>query len=94
FYTDGTAGYAELKQSKLPAELKLEDPDIAKHFITWIQEGLQERRIQVNNSKSLVHVAKEGALLVTPISFKKFIWENKLNTEGGNLINRLSVFIV
>ncbi len=90
FYTDGTAGYAELKQSKLPEDLKLEDPDIAKHFITWIQEGLQERRIQVNNSKSLVHVVKEGALLVTPIAFKKFIWENKLNTEGGNINKQMT----
>ncbi|MCK4708185.1 MAG: DNA-binding domain-containing protein, partial [Gammaproteobacteria bacterium] len=78
------------KPSKLPDELKLEDPDIAKHFITWIKEGLQERKIQVNNSKALVHVVKEGALIVTPIAFKKFIWENKLNSGGGNINKQMT----
>jgi integrating conjugative element relaxase (TIGR03760 family) len=78
------------KPSKLPEDLKLEDPDIAKHFITWIKEGLQERKIQVNNSKALVHVAKEGALIVTPIAFKKFIWENKLNVAGGNINKQMT----
>ncbi len=78
------------KLSKLPEDLKLEDPDIAKHFIIWIKEGLQERKIQVNNSKALVHVVKEGVLIVTPIAFKKFIWENKLNVDGGNINKQLT----
>ena len=78
------------KPSKLPEDLKLEDPDIAKHFITWIKEGLQERKIQINNSKALVHVAKEGALIVTPIAFKKFIWENKLNVGGSNINKQMT----
>jgi len=78
------------KPSKLPDDLKLEDPDIAKHFITWIKEGLQERDIQVNNSKALVHVVKEGALIVTPIAFKKFIWENELNAGGGNINKQMT----
>ena len=78
------------KISKLPDDLKLEDPDIAKHFITWIKEGLQERKIQVNNSKALVHVVKEGVLIVTPIAFKKFIWDNKLNTSGGNINKQMT----
>jgi hypothetical protein len=78
------------KPSELPEDLKLEDPDIAKHFITWIKEGLQERKIQVNNSKALVHVAKEGILIVTPIAFKKFIWENKLNVDGDNINKQMT----
>lgn len=106
FYMDETGGNRELvqsksegksidtpvyqKPSKLPDDLKLEDPDIAKHFITWIKEGLQERKIQVNNSKALVHVVKEGALIVTPIAFKKFIWENKLNVDGGNINKQMT----
>jgi integrating conjugative element relaxase (TIGR03760 family) len=106
FYMDETEGNQELNQSwandqldsnpiyqkasKLPDDLKLEDPDIAKHFITWIKEGLQERKIQVNNSKALVHVVKEGALIVTPIAFKKFIWENKLNVGGGNINKQMT----
>lgn len=73
------------KPSKLPENLKLDDPNIARHFIIWLQEGLQERKIQVNNNKALVHVVKEGALIVTPIAFKKFLWENKLNNEGDNI---------
>ena len=106
FFMDETEGNRELKQSdtadkqcstpvyqpasKLPDDLKLEDPDIAKHFITWIKEELQERKIQVNNSKALVHVAKEGVLIVTPIAFKKFIWENKLNVGGGNINKQMT----
>jgi hypothetical protein len=106
FFMDETEGNQELKQSeavdkqgstpvyqpasKLPDNLKLEDPDIAKYFITWIKEGLQERKIQVNNSKALVHVAKEGTLIVTPIAFKKFIWENKLNVDGGNINKQMT----
>ena len=78
------------KPSKLPDDLKLEDPDIAKHFITWIKEGLQERKIQVNNSKALVHIVKEGVLVVTPIAFKKFIWDNKLNSDGGNINKQMT----
>jgi hypothetical protein len=106
FYMDGVQATGDLKQSnegnkrgstpdyqkpsKLPEDLKLEDPDIAKHFITWIKEGLQERKIQVNNSKALVHVVKEGVLIVTPIAFKKFIWDNKLNTSGGNINKQMT----
>jgi hypothetical protein len=78
------------KPSKLPENLKLADPDIARHFITWIQEGLQERKIQVNNSKALVHVVKEGALIVTPIAFKKFLWDNKLHKEGENITKQVT----
>jgi hypothetical protein len=73
------------KQSKLPGNIKLDDPDIARHFITWIQEGLRERKIQVNNAKALVHVVKEGVLIVTPIAFKKFLWDTKLHKEGENI---------
>jgi integrating conjugative element relaxase (TIGR03760 family) len=85
---DSTVVYQ--KPSKLPEDLKLEDPDIARHFITWIKEGLQERKIQVNNSKALVHIVKEGVLIVTPIAFKKFIWDNKLNIDGGNINKQMT----
>lgn len=76
-------------ESKLPDVIKLEDPDIGKHFLTWIKEGLEERTIQVNNSKSLVHVVKEGALIVSPIAFKKFIWAFELSPEGTNINKQL-----
>ncbi len=72
-------------QSKLPLSFELKDPKIGQYFLTWINECLQERSIQVNNSKALVHVVKEGALIVTPIAFKKFIWAFELCPEGCNL---------
>lgn len=76
-------------KSKLPDKIELEDPNIGKHFITWINEGLAERTIQVNNSKALIHVVKEGALIVSPIAFKKFIWAFDLSPEGTNINKQL-----
>jgi len=69
----------------VPADIKLDSPDIGKYFIDWLRFNLHERKIQVNNSKALVHVAKEGALVVTPIAFKKFIWNYDLCPEGQNM---------
>ena len=77
-------------KSKIPEHFELSDPKIARYFIYWLQEGLRERKIQVNNAKALVHVAKEGALIVTPIAFKKFIWEFKLESENTPLTKQVS----
>ncbi len=69
----------------LPTDIKLDSPDIGRFFIDWLRFNLHERKIQVNNSKALVHVAKEGALIVTPLAFKKFIWAHDLCPEGENI---------
>ncbi len=79
------SGSAPNFQSKLPLSFDITDRKIGQYFLTWINESLQERSIQVNNSKALVHVVKEGALIVTPIAFKKFIWAFELCPEGCNM---------
>lgn len=51
----------------------MEDPDIPQHFLDWIRGGIRDGKIFVNRSDALVHIVKEGALIVSPITFKKFV---------------------
>lgn len=51
----------------------LEDPDIAQHFLDWIRSGIRDGKIFVNRSDALIHIVKEGALIVSPVTFKKFV---------------------
>jgi hypothetical protein len=55
------------------ARLTLEDADIAMHFLAWLKAGLRDHRISVNRPDALVHVVKEGVLIVSPLAFKLFV---------------------
>lgn len=66
-----------LAQPRQPSQVDvtydMEDPDIPQHFLDWIRAGIRDGKIFVNRSDALVHIVKEGALIVSPITFKKFV---------------------
>lgn len=62
----------------------VDDSDIAHHFLSWIRTGLRENRIPVNHRDALLHVVKEGVLIVTPLAFLGFVREFGLVEEDGD----------
>ena len=44
----------------------------ADDFIAWLQSGIQQRLIPVNESNATVHVVAEGVLLATPAIFQRY----------------------
>jgi len=49
--------------------------DAVDHFITWLQLGIQQRSIPVNEAHALIHRVVEGVLLVTPGIFQRYAKE-------------------
>lgn len=47
-------------------------PDAARRFIGWVQQGLSEGTLRVNEAGALVHFVDEGMLLVSPRIFREF----------------------
>jgi integrating conjugative element relaxase (TIGR03760 family) len=67
--------------------LTLENPHIAEQFLAWLKDGIRAHRITVNRPDALVHVVKEGVLIVSPLSFKLFVRELGLisDTQGEEM---------
>ncbi|MEW8139464.1 MAG: MobH family relaxase [Candidatus Thiodiazotropha endolucinida] len=97
FYTDetkigksadkpGKSGNASNSMPPSPTAFTLDDPELAALFLSWLKTGLQENHILVNRSDALLHVVKEGVLVVSPITFKKFARQFELvgQSEGGS----------
>ena len=59
-------------------QVLIDDPDIAQHFLDWVRAGARDGEIFFNRRDALVHIVKEGALLVSPVSFKKFVRKHNL----------------
>ena len=47
-------------------------PDAARRFICWLQQGLSDGTLRVNQADALVHFVDEGMLLVSPRIFREF----------------------
>ena len=47
-------------------------PDAARRFMRWLQQGMVDGSIPINESGALVHFVAEGMLLVSPRVFKEF----------------------
>ncbi len=61
------------RAAPMPASFTLDDPDIGQHFLDWVRQGLREGKIHTNRSTALIHIVKEGVLIVSPLAFKDFI---------------------
>ncbi len=46
-------------------------PD-GKEFLNWLRDGLHQRKFQVNDVNSKIHMTKEGLFLVSPAIFRHF----------------------
>ncbi len=67
-----------------PNSFDLNDPDLAHYFLDWLRTGIRDGKIASNRRDALVHVVKEGALIVSPLSFKKFAHEKNLFNADNN----------
>lgn len=47
-------------------------PVDGKEFLNWLRDGLHQRKFQVNDVNSKIHMTKEGLFLVSPAIFKQF----------------------
>lgn len=47
-------------------------PDAARRFIGWLQQGLSDGTLRVNEAGAFVHFVDEGMLLVSPRIFREF----------------------
>lgn len=64
------------------------DPsDAGQRFLAWLQDGVANRRIQVNTVSARVHVVPEGVLLVSPGIFKDFATHHS-DLEWSNVQKR------
>jgi integrating conjugative element relaxase (TIGR03760 family) len=68
-----TAATLSSGHGDVPKSITLDDPDMAQYFLNWVKAGLRENRIMVNRSDALLHVVKEGLLIVSPKAFKLFV---------------------
>lgn len=53
--------------------LEYEAPDTAQKFLSWLQRGLLEKTIVINNPAAEVHIVEEGIFLLAPAIFKTFL---------------------
>lgn len=47
-----------------------------EHFIAWLQQGIQARRLIINDAKALVHTVADTAYLVSPGLFQRYAQEH------------------
>lgn len=65
----------------LVRNLDLEAPDTAQKFLVWLQRGLLEKTILINNPTAEIHIVEEGVLLIAPAIFKTFLRLHNLPEE-------------
>ncbi|WP_331351275.1 MobH family relaxase [Cellvibrio sp. UBA7671] len=53
--------------------LDFEAPDTGQKFLSWLQRGLIEKTIIINNITAEVHIVDEGVFLLAPAIFKTFL---------------------
>ena len=69
----------ELKSSTTPCSDRS-----GQVFIEWLREGVQSRRILVNDSKAKIHTVKGTFFLVTPGIFQRYVAEHPEHTDGDD----------
>lgn len=47
-----------------------------EHFIVWLKQGIQSRKLIINDVKALVHTVKDMAYLVSPGVFQRYAQEH------------------
>lgn len=66
--------YQQLIKNKLAKKNKLIDPSnkIGKSFLQWLKKAIDNKTISTNQPHSLVHIKKDGIILIYPDIFKEF----------------------
>lgn len=47
-----------------------------EHFMTWLRQGIQTRKLVINDAKALVHTVAGTAYLVSPGVFQRYVQEH------------------
>jgi len=71
-----------IHRSAAPDSFTMDDPDIAHYFLDWVRCGIRDGKIFTNRSDALIHIVKEGVLLVSPLAFKAFIRKHAFLLDG------------
>ncbi|HWV14890.1 MAG TPA: MobH family relaxase [Cellvibrio sp.] len=82
-----TAEETESNQGSIASNIALvknltaDAPDLAQKFFSWLQKGLLEKTIVVNNPVAEVHIVEEGVFLLAPAIFKSFLRLHDIEEE-------------
>ncbi|WP_330216350.1 MobH family relaxase [Pseudomonas sp. AM8] len=68
---------ATLKQTPDPTEGQPSQTlPCAKHFIAWLKQGIESRKLIINDAKALVHTVADTVYLVSPGIFQRYAQEH------------------
>lgn len=71
------------RQSKVPSSLGGKGPSpAATAFMAWVANGVGTGAIKYNEESAPVHFVREGALLLTPEIFRRFLSEHEAVPDG------------
>ncbi|MBI0520789.1 transposase, partial [Pectobacterium parmentieri] len=48
----------------------------SEHFIAWLKEGVQSRKLIINDAKAMVHTVNDTVYLVSPGIFQRYVQEH------------------
>lgn len=66
---------SSIEHATAPAPSNTTTPS-GEHFIAWLREGIQTRRLIINDAKALVHTVAGSVFLVSPGVFQRFAQEH------------------
>ncbi|WP_447784922.1 MobH family relaxase [Pseudomonas germanica] len=80
---------AELKAHDAPSENTPEisyphSDNIGQAFLNWVREGIQSRKLIINDSKAKIHTVCGGVFLVTPGLFQRYVQEFPDISQGAD----------
>lgn len=52
------------------------EPPSGEHFIAWLQQHIQNRKLIINDTKALIHTVADTAFLVSPGVFQRYAQEH------------------
>lgn len=53
-----------------------QEPPSGEHFMAWLRQGVQSRKLIINDAKALVHTVANTVFLVSPGVFQRYAQEN------------------
>jgi hypothetical protein len=64
---------------------------VGERFYQWMRKGIQEKTLKINDRASAIFMTKQGALLLHPEVFEKFIKENpQINAKPQEVFDQFS----
>ncbi len=66
---------SSIEHATVPALSNMTTPS-GEHFIAWLRQGIQTRRLIINDAKALVHIIARTVFLVSPGIFQRYAQEH------------------